>query len=379
MFFGVDTGSEWQVDIHPSSFMVDQQVSGDIDEEDRQALERAYAQLEAVHSTIKWKKQTRFDGVEIPANKGVTGPTRPPTPGAAPKASSSKLPEGTHVESSQSTVGPSQKPSGSTSGKAPATSQPQFKYQSPMEDPAVAQRLLERLMDVQVTVSARELLSVSVDMRKLVRDLVSTKRVSVATLEAGEAPVSDLWLEYEEFIVRDDEGHVVAKTSLPLRALDGTLNDRLHVECLLDQGAQIVAIRRDLWEALGVPVRPDLATTLEAANKSKEDTLGVIENVRLKLGSMEFRLQIQVVGDAPFDLLLGHPFFALASCVTRDKISGEQSVALTDPNSRMQQLLPTRQRGRPSHEPRFIRTIDADEYHRRRNGVYLWQANPGFW
>ena len=56
---------------------------------------------------------------------------------------------------------------------------------------------------------------------------------------------------------------------------------------------------------------------------------------------MEFHLQIQVVGDAPFDLLLGHPFFMLASCVTCNKISGEQSVALTDPNSRMQQLLPT--------------------------------------
>ena len=248
-----------------------------------------------------------------------------------------------------------------------------------MEDPAVAQRLLERLMDVQVTVSARELLSVSVDMRKLVHDLVSTKRVSVAMLEAGEALVSDLWLEYEEFIVRNDEGHVVAKTSLPLCALDGTLNDRLHVECLLDKGAQIVAIRCDLWEALGVPVCPDLATTLEAANKSKEDTLGVIENVRLKLRSMEFRLQIQVVGDAPFDVLLGRPFFVLASCVTCDKILGKQSVALTDPNLGMQQLLPTQQRGRPSHEPRFIRTIDADEYHRRHSGVYLWQASPGFW
>ena len=34
MFFGVETGSEWQVDIHPSSFMVDQQVSGDLDEKD---------------------------------------------------------------------------------------------------------------------------------------------------------------------------------------------------------------------------------------------------------------------------------------------------------------------------------------------------------
>ena len=279
MFLDVETGSEWQVDIHPSSFMVDQQVSGDLDEEDCQALQCAYAKLKVAHSMIKQKKQTQFDRVEIPANKGVTDPPCPPTPATVPKASSSQLLEGVCAKGSQSATGPPQKPSGASSGKAPAISQPQFKYQSLMEDPAVAQCLLEWLMDVQVIISARELLSVSVDMQKLVHNLVSTKCVSVATLEAGEALALYLWLEYEEFMVRDDKGHIVAKASLLLHMLDGTLNDHLHVECLLDQGAQIIAIRHDLWEALRVPICPDLATTLEVANKSKEDTLGVIENI----------------------------------------------------------------------------------------------------
>ncbi|KAG6331838.1 hypothetical protein ID866_7253 [Astraeus odoratus] len=72
--------------------------------------------------------------------------------------------------------------------------------------------------------------------------------------------------------------------------MDGSLNDHIHVECLLDQGTQIIAIRHDLWEALGVPVCPDLATTLEATNKSKEETLGVVENACLKISGMEFKL-----------------------------------------------------------------------------------------
>ncbi|KAG6328775.1 hypothetical protein ID866_10314 [Astraeus odoratus] len=91
--------------------------------------------------------------------------------------------------------------------------------------------------------------------------------------------------------------------------MDGLLNNHIHIECLLDQGAQIVTIRCDLWEALGVPVCLDLATMLEAVNKSKEETLGIIKNVHLKIGGMEFKLQIHIVGDALFDLLLGHPFF----------------------------------------------------------------------
>ena len=392
MFFGLEPESEWQLDIHPSSYMIDEDSNGDIDEEDRQALARAYAQVEEVRSTIRKKKQVRFDGVEVPTHRPAAGPSKNATSTVPePSASSSRTSQALQPEPEVSTVAPQQKSSGtntsaststsasaSVPNKQPGAPQPQFKYQSPMEDPAVAQKLLERLLDVQVTVSARELLSISIDMRKMVRELVATKRVSVASLETNPTPASDLWLEYEEFIVRDDEGLVVARTSLPLRALDGTLNDRLRVECLLDQGAQIVAIRRDLWEALGVPVRPDLATTLEAANKSKEDTLGVVENARLKIGGIEFRLQIHVVGDAPFDILLGRPFFALASCVTRDQMSGDQSVALTDPNSGIQLMMPTRQRSRPSREPRFLRDEDAEEHRHRRCGAYTLQISQGF-
>ncbi|KIM64384.1 hypothetical protein SCLCIDRAFT_65164, partial [Scleroderma citrinum Foug A] len=54
-----------------------------------------------------------------------------------------------------------------------------------------------------------------------------------------------------------------------------------------------------------------------------------------------FHLQIHVVGDAPFDILLGQPFFALASCIMRDQMSSDQSVTLTDPNSGVQFMMPT--------------------------------------
>ncbi|KAG6328380.1 hypothetical protein ID866_10708 [Astraeus odoratus] len=120
--------------------------------------------------------------------------------------------------------------------------------------------------------------------------------------------------------------------------MDGSLNDHIHIECLLDQGAQIIAIRHDLWEALGIPVWPDLATMLEAVNKSKEETLGIVENAHLKIGGMEFKLQIYVVGDALFDLLLGCPFFSLSSCIMCDQMLGDQSISLTDLNMGIQML-----------------------------------------
>ncbi|KAG6327216.1 hypothetical protein ID866_11873 [Astraeus odoratus] len=36
---------------------------------------------------------------------------------------------------------------------------------------------------------------------------------------------------------------------------------------------------------------------LEATNKSKEEMLVIVENACLKIGGMEFKLQIHVVGD----------------------------------------------------------------------------------
>ncbi|KAG6329220.1 hypothetical protein ID866_9868 [Astraeus odoratus] len=152
--------------------------------------------------------------------------------------------------------------------------------------------------------------------------------------------------------------------------MDRSLNNCIHVECLLDQGAQIIAIRCDLWEALGIPVRPDLATTLEATNKSKEEMLGIVKNAHLKIGGMEFKLQIHVVGGTPFDLLLGHPFFSLSSCVTHDQMLGNQSISLTDPNTGMQMLLPTRKREHPSCEPQFLKEEDAEQFHHHHCGAY---------
>lgn len=52
MFFGLEPESEWQLDIHPSSYMIDEGSGEDTDEEDWEALTRAYAQVEEVHSAI---------------------------------------------------------------------------------------------------------------------------------------------------------------------------------------------------------------------------------------------------------------------------------------------------------------------------------------
>ena len=82
----------------------------------------------------------------------------------------------------------------------------------------------------------------------------------------------------------------------------------------------------------------------EQANKTKSETMGVLENLKISVGPVELQLQVQVMKDAPYDMLLGRPFYALAQCVTKDYTSGDQYITITDPNTKHEIMIPTRDR-----------------------------------
>ncbi|KAG6328395.1 hypothetical protein ID866_10694 [Astraeus odoratus] len=141
MFMGLESKSLWQVDIHPSTYIMEEDPINK-DEEDQHALTHTYAQVEELRNNIKKKKQAHFNGVEIPSqcmeNKG-----------SAPNPSSSSAPS--RITEVPLTTTPSTTPKVSSpntgpmpANKAPGTAQPQYKYQSPMDNPTVAQKLLER-------------------------------------------------------------------------------------------------------------------------------------------------------------------------------------------------------------------------------------------
>jgi len=110
---------------------------------------------------------------------------------------------------------------------------------------------------------------------------------------------------------------------------------------LLDSGAEIVAMRKDIWQSLDVPLRSDHLMTMESANKTKNVTPGVIENLTFNFGTVDFMLQVQVVETANFEVLLGRPFHALTSCRSRDMLNGDLDITLTDPNTGKESMIAT--------------------------------------
>ena len=59
-------------------------------------------------------------------------------------------------------------------------------------------------------------------------------------------------------------------------------------------------------------------------------------------------------------------------------MSGDQSFTLTDPNSGVQFMMPTRQRSRPAQDPRFMHEEDAEEHCHRHCGTYTLQLSKDF-
>jgi hypothetical protein len=228
----------------------------------------------------------------------------------------------------------------------------QYRFQSPLENLAVTQRVLDKALDVPITLSQRELLAVSPDLRRKLKDLTTGRRI--ATTQA-EVLISEAYFE------REDEERaafptyatalVVAEDSLPLRAFAGTLDGRTSAECVIDNGSSIVAVRRDIWEKLGTPVCADSILNMQSSNSSLAATTGLLRDFPLTIGPATFYLQIQVADTLPCEVLLGRPFFSLTRAVTVDHEDGSMNLELNDPNTGQKLRVPT-------HEKKNLRRSD---------------------
>jgi len=70
------------------------------------------------------------------------------------------------------------------------------------------------------------------------------------------------------------------------------LEGYIEVEAILDDGSQVISIRRDVWEKLKSPIHTNQAMTMESANGSHNRTMGLLPNLRVVIGECDFYLQV---------------------------------------------------------------------------------------
>jgi hypothetical protein len=193
-------------------------------------------------------------------------------------------------------------------------------------------------LDQKFQVSLRDMLAASPEWRKVMREICTTKRVPTPAPTVGvlESFMAETWQRYGD--------EVVGAHSLPLRVVFPTFEGGQTAECILDQGAQVIAMRKDVWETLGLALNPDNVMVMESANSTRERTAGHIKDCRMTFGTITLTVQVQVVDKAPFEVLLGRPFFSLGECVTQDYKTGAQDITITDPNTNERVKIATKAR-----------------------------------
>ena len=225
---------------------------------------------------------------------------------------------------------------------------PQYRYITPIEDPALIKKLAQQSLDTSITISTQELLSIAPDVRRQIKDQLVTKRVTTTAFveEVSEDALEDLGVTVANISA---ENLVVAKHSEELRVVD-ILIQGLKVVATVDDGSQIISIRQDMCEKIGLPIRSDKIMIMESANKSKDKTMGLLQDLKINIGGYDFYLQVQVMKDAPYEMLLGRPFFTLTQASHKHFDNRESRLTLFDPNTRDKIMFPTRARNRESRQ-----------------------------
>jgi hypothetical protein len=211
---------------------------------------------------------------------------------------------------------------------------PQYRYKAPVETEEAHKKVYEKILEQTVVLSVEECFATMPTVRKYFKDAVTGKRVPTEEEKAAglvevlePASCSSFAVEIEPTVSFE------AQHSLPLRCIELTLNDDVKADGILDCGCQVILMRKDIWSKLRVPMFSQKVMSMESANGTRNFTAGLVPRVKLTIGPVNVWCPVQVVENAPFEVLLGRPFMALCQAITRDFYNGNMEVTITDPET----------------------------------------------
>lgn len=237
-------------------------------------------------------------------------------------------------------------------------------------------------MEAPITITQRELLSISPEVRAQVRDVTSTRRVPVEQQnqtkafiveeqEEDEVPAKAPTFALKHHLHRTPpEGAIVipdpieayykslgpheepelarltvASDANAIRSLFALVCNSQKLECTVDPGCQIIAMAESECHSLGLGYDPAIRLNMESANGTCDWSLGLSRNVPFNIGNITLYFQVHIIASPSYSVLLGRPFDVLTESVIRNFANEDQTITITDPNSGRQITIPTFPRG----------------------------------
>ena len=279
---------------------------------------------------------------------------------------------------------------------APFTCKPDQAYTTTtkIHDDKVAAEIYNRAMEIPITVTQRELLSLAPELRAKVADATLKRRiprepnqvaqVMLEEIEDPEAPnteearlshmpatfttashtdtpaATDSYLRAVPEPADTQEEVEVAAESNALRAILPIVDGQERVESILDPGCQVVAMSEEVCNVLAIAYDPSVTLSMVSANGGVDQSLGLARNVAFAVGDMTLYLQVHILRSPAYDILLGRPFDILTQSVVRNYRDENQTITIRDPNTTKSVTVPTIARGTHRFADRRTRTKPAN-------------------
>jgi gag-polyprotein putative aspartyl protease len=188
-------------------------------------------------------------------------------------------------------------------------------------------------------------------------------------LEPGCIVCLDIVLQYYSTLAEGQAPKQIyaALESVSLRAVFPLIAGKEQVECVLDTGSQIVSMALAVAERLGISWDPDVQIYMQSANKSLKKSVGLARNVPFLFGDIAVYLQVHIIDQPAYQVLLGRPFDVLTESLLKNFKDGKQSITICDPSTDRRITLPTHARGTftivksPSRAPSTARIEEVED------------------
>ncbi|KAI0323141.1 hypothetical protein GY45DRAFT_1265076, partial [Cubamyces sp. BRFM 1775] len=126
----------------------------------------------------------------------------------------------------------------------------------------------------------------------------------------------------------------------------GLVDNKEYVEAIVDPGCMIIAMSEHVCHALSLAYDPSIRLNMVSANGETDKSLGLVRNVPFRIADIVLYLQVHVIRNAAYDILLGRPFDVLTKSVVKNFENEDQTITIQCPNTGQVATIPTMPRGR---------------------------------
>ncbi len=195
-------------------------------------------------------------------------------------------------------------------------------------------------MDTQVTMTQRELLSLLPELRTQVNDMTARRCFTCINVQesiedtdldkperstekhmllmfsvAKRAPPANVTIiadPYEALLKACPAEELagldvieVAAESNTLCAILPMVDGSEKVKAILDPGCQIVAMSKEVCNALAIPYDPSIRLNMVSVNGGINQSLSLARNIPFLVGEITLYLQVHILSSPAYDILLG--------------------------------------------------------------------------